>query len=180
MCTNNACCGPQPQSFTRADPDYVRYLEDRASAKRPQLFAAGGFTRSILSSGNLTALEFQSTPPKSTTLIFAKLGICSALDLKVDDHRYEFPSLDLSINAKLELLDQVTPFDFNVTLKLSCQDVANPSTLKTDLEIHSAQPSSPYMVDWNCLKQCAPACISCGDDLTCWLACAGACIITCL
>lgn len=33
--------------------------------------------------------------------------------------------------------------------------------------------------DWRCLRQCAPSCLSCLDDVQCWVICAGACVISC-
>jgi hypothetical protein len=33
--------------------------------------------------------------------------------------------------------------------------------------------------DWNCLKKCAPACLTCTFDIQCWVICAGACVISC-
>ncbi len=35
------------------------------------------------------------------------------------------------------------------------------------------------LFDWECLKRCAPQCISCGTNYWCWLSCAARCVAQC-
>lgn len=39
------------------------------------------------------------------------------------------------------------------------------------------KPKRKY--NWRCLAACAPGCITCLADITCWTICAGACVIAC-
>ena len=56
------------------------------------------------------------------------------------------------------------------------EDAAGTPSVKVDRSRFHL-PFKKY--DWSCLRQCAPSCLSCFDDIQCWVICAGSCVISC-
>jgi hypothetical protein len=48
-----------------------------------------------------------------------------------------------------------------------------------DVKVRVDSKSESRRFNWKCLATCAPACITCIQDIDCWLLCAGACVVSC-
>jgi hypothetical protein len=56
----------------------------------------------------------------------------------------------------------------------------DPANLKvTTKDVKGGDDSTKKSYDWKCLAKCAPSCLTCFDNIHCWLVCAGACVISC-
>lgn len=111
--------------------------------------------------------------------IISKVGNIFGLSIKIINFKLDYPKLDMKIEASFSPFDD-GPFQFNAIIDVHCEDISKPMgcTIKID-ESKTDKKISP-LVNWDCLKKCAPQCISCGSDLTCWAACAAGCIFQCL
>lgn len=182
MCMSGECCGLQRNTPARIDPDYLDLLRDRTKAARGDLLDANLFKQSILKSETLTALEFSTLASGSNSLVivFQKLGIFGGLDVRITEYEFAFPMLKAAIWVKFEPFDKNSTFSLDILMKLSCADIRHPAACRVDIDATNTSDENKALIDWDCLKKCAPLCISCGEGLYCWLACAGACVISCL
>lgn len=182
MTTSHGCgCGGNGSSPVRYNADIVEGLKTKGQSAISTRMAGGSAQTSLLSVGNSLALEVLSTDEndKSSLVIFQKVGIFSALEIKLKKFDINYPKADIEIYFKIDPLDGGI-FKLEGTLIISCPDIANPSGCSTSISWGGTQKDVQALINWDCLKNCAPQCISCGGNWQCWLGCAGGCIIQCL
>jgi len=180
MC-GTSCCGSASQAPSRVNLSIVQSLDDAARNHRAKTLENPKARVSLLSSGATPALEIISTDPKdmSSVLVFQKLGAFGALDLKLTTFEITPPK------ARVVLAFSYDPFGggaFKVkgTVTIQCDDISNPLGCNVEVKLDGTKDDIQLLINWPCIKACAPQCLYCGTDWQCWLACAGMCIIQCL
>ena len=93
-------------------------------------------------------------------------------------------------------LEQEFSISFTAALHISLPQVGQlQQVAKADVRLDSARDPAKIRLttknvkddedvtkksyDWKCLVKCAPSCLTCFDNIHCWLVCAGACVISC-
>jgi hypothetical protein len=135
----------------------------------------------LLAIGNVLGLEVLSDDEKNkrSLIIFQKLGHFGALELELRKFEIAYPKADIVLWFRFDPFGG-GPFKLEGTISIHCDDIAHPSGCKVTLDLGSVQKEIQPLINWECLKNCAPQCISCGGNWQCWLGCAGGCIIQCL
>jgi hypothetical protein len=70
-------------------------------------------------------------------------------------------------------------FKFEAKLTIKCDDITKPLGCEVELDYSATDSKIQPLIDWDCVRRCAPQCIYCGADYQCWLACAGICLVQC-
>lgn len=181
MCGSNACSTAGGPDFRRISAATIDGLQDAARNARPALFTGGNVTASILSFRHGAALEFLSTDPADmrSILILQKFGNYGALDLVIERFEVNYPKVLLILRLTFDPFGGGT-FRFSARVTIECNDITRPAGCSVDLDLTGTDEAIKPLIDWDCIKRCAPQCISCGSDWSCWLGCAGGCILQCL
>lgn len=182
MCAGRGCgCGSGTSSPIRYSSEVVEQLKTKGQTKISAKSSAGSVQTSLLAIDSGLALEVLSTDEndKSSLLVFQKVGSFNALELKITKFDLKYPSLEVDIYFKLDPFDGGI-FKIEGTISIKCQDIANPSGCTISVDTSPTAQNVSVLVNWDCLKNCAPQCLYCGGNWQCWLGCAGGCIIRCL
>lgn len=179
MCNcSTAGCGREG-GILRFDLEAIGRLHGKVTEFSTRL--AGEPRVSLLSSRGATAVEILSEDPKDkrSFLIFQKLGVFGGLEIKLKKFEVNFPKADVVLEFKFDPFGGGA-FKFDGTLTIHCENIQEPTGCAVSIDYGNIGKEIKPLVNWDCLKNCAPQCISCGSDWQCWLGCAGGCIIRCL
>jgi hypothetical protein len=116
---------------------------------------------------------------KNHFFIVSRFGSIFGLSVKITKFKLDFPKLDMQIEASFAPLDD-GPFKVTVTIDIHCDDIGNPVGCTIKINDSQTDKEISPLIDWDCLKRCAPQCIRCGTDLGCWARCAAGCVFQCL
>ncbi len=180
MCGTGGCCGATQSNIRRLNQESVDLIRQKASTNRVDLLSNKKLKPSILSSENVTAIEFLSLDKKDmrSVIVCQKLGNFGALDIKISTLDMKYPGVLMIADIKFESFEGA-PFKFEAKLTIKCDDITKPLGCEVDLDYGKTDSKIQPMINWDCIRRCAPQCIYCGGDYQCWLACAGICIIQC-
>lgn len=181
MCGSSGCCGNVSNDVRRFGLSNVQALHDRAQRHAAGRLSVKNARISLLSSGTTPALEILSDDPndKSSILIFQKLGVFGALELKIKKFELTPPKADVVLWFKYDPFDGGL-FSVEGTVTIHCDDIANPLGCSVEVDLGPTSAEAQPLINWDCIKRCAPQCLYCGGVWQCWLGCAGGCIIQCL
>lgn len=135
----------------------------------------------MLNAGGVPALEVLSekTSDKRSFLVFQRAGAFGGLDLQLKKFEIAYPKADVILSFKFDPFDDGV-FKVEGTITIHCDDVTKPGSCVVTIDLGNTAKEIRPLINWDCLRNCAPQCISCGLDWQCWLGCAGTCIIQCL
>ena len=135
----------------------------------------------MVSVGGVPALEILSdkATDKRSLMIFQRVGGFGGLELELKKFDISYPKADVVLWFKFDLLDN-SAFKVEGTITIHCDDLTKPGGCNVTIDLGKTPKDIIPLINWDCLKKCAPQCISCGGDWQCWLVCAGGCIIQCL
>lgn len=181
MCGTGGCCGTSQSSIRRLNPESVDIIRQKALANRADLLNNRNLKASILSAENVTAIEFLSHDKSDmrSVIICQKMGSFGAFDIKIRKLEIKHPKVEMVADIKFDPFDGGL-FKFEATLTIKCNDITQPMGCEVHLDYGKTDSQIQPLINWDCIKRCAPQCIYCGSDYQCWLACAGICIIQCL
>ncbi len=176
-------CGCNGNTLVRRfSSEQVLSLHKYASKYQQHRFVDPKAQVSLLDLGaNKLALEAMSTDEadKASYLVFNKMDTFGGLELKFKKFDIYYPKLDAELWFSVLALEG-SQFKVEGTLTIHCDDIANPSGCSASLALGSSASHLKPLINWDCVKNCAPQCISCGGDWQCWLGCAGGCLIQCM
>lgn len=181
MCGTGGCCGTTQPGIRRLSPESLDTLRQKVADNRVDLLQNDKMKASILSSDNVTAIEFLSLKKDDmrSVIVCQKMGSFGAFDIKIIKLDVQYPKVEMVAHIKFEPFDN-GPFKFEATLTIRCNDITKPIGCEVILDYDKTPSEIQPLINWDCIKRCAPQCIYCGSDYQCWLACAGICIIQCL
>lgn len=181
MCGNGGCCGSAQSNIRRLSSESLDALNKKVSDNRVDLLSNKRLRASVISSENVTAIEFLSLDKNDmrSVVVFQKMGNFGALDINIRKLQLNYPQLEMIVDIKFDPFDGGL-FKFEATLTIKCDDITKPLGCEVDLDFGKTASDIQPLINWDCVKRCAPQCVYCGGDYQCWLACAGVCIIQCL
>lgn len=174
-------CGCASSTPMRYNAQFAQALLAKASERHQAKIASPDVQVSLLPTGSNLSLEILSTDEKdkSSLIVFQKAGSFHSIELKLNKFDVSYPKADIELYFKIDPFDG-GPFKIEGTLMISCSDISHPSSCTVSYHPGNTAPDVSMLVNWECLKSCAPQCISCGGNWQCWLGCAGGCIFQCL
>ncbi|MGJ4964024.1 hypothetical protein [Bradyrhizobium sp. HKCCYLRH3061] len=180
MCDNSCNCAGSKQP-SRTNMEAIGALKKQAETKFQSKLAASDVRVSLLDARGNPALEILSDNPsdKRSLLIFQRLGSFGGLEIELKKFDILYPKADVVLWFKFDPLDNGV-FKVEGTITIHCDDVTKPGSCNVTIDLGKTAKEIRPLINWDCLKNCAPQCISCGGDWQCWLGCAGGCIIQCL
>jgi hypothetical protein len=181
MCEKNICGCSGNAKPSRLNVGAIDALRKQADTHFRARLAEVDARVSMLNAGGLPALEILSekAADKRSLLIFQRVGGFGGLELELKKFDISYPKADVVLWFKFDPLDNGV-FKVEGTITIHCDDLTKPAGCNVTIDLGKTAKDIRPLINWDCLKNCAPQCISCGGDWQCWLGCAGGCIIQCL
>lgn len=136
-------------------------------ASSPNLFA--------VYTGDSFGTAVVDTDDSKAVFLIPKLGKLVWIDAEIES--VQLSPLRVVVSIAVGFLDNPTPV-LKGKIIFECPD-GDLSSCGVTFEADSARSTIGPLVDWECLKSCAPGCIKCGTNKWCWLACAAHCVSKC-
>lgn len=105
--------------------------------------------------------------------LLPKLGKLVWIDAEIES--IQLSPIKVVVKLAVGFLDNPTPvLDGKLIFECSSGDLSS-----CGIRFEPSKGEYGILVDWECLKNCAPGCISCGTNKWCWLGCAAQCVAKC-
>ncbi|RXF68076.1 hypothetical protein [Hansschlegelia zhihuaiae] len=175
------CGGDGSNGPVRYNATSVQLLTERARTFNQAAFDNPNLQTSLLAVGPNLALEILSSDEndKKSLVFFQRAGTFNILDLDLCKFDLDYPKIEVEICFEISPLGD-GPLKIKGKIRIECLDISNPSGCSISIDLGETDRGIQALINWDCLKQCAPQCLYCGGNWQCWLACAGGCIIQCL